>query len=484
MVSVAGGNPPPAATVPAFGWTPSQSAPQCATMTVPAFPTRIRALRVSVLAALAAAINGGGLGRAATAGPLPIGPATARLVSSPESGWPQFRGPRRDGISDERGLLPAWPEGGPKLLWSATGVGRGFSSPVIAGGRLFLTGDFDGEVRVQALDLAGRPLWSAANGPSWLNQYQGARASVAYSEGHVYHYSAHGRVTGFEAATGRQVWTVDLLQQFGGANITWGLSECLLVEGEVVYATAGGSQALLVALDKRTGAVRWQGAPLRDVGGNGEVENAGYVSPIRVDFAGRRLLIGCSLRHLYCADADTGALQWTRRLPTSYSVLAMMPVLVGDAVFMTAPFGPPGRLYQLVAPARPGEPVGVKDGWTTRLDTCQGGVVHVAGRLYGSYYPARQGWAALDAATGEVLYEAPELVKGSALWADQRLYALSEDGWMRLLEPTATRFEVRGQFRLPHTRGRDAWAHPVVCDGRLYLRYHDALYCHDVRDRR
>ncbi len=448
-------------------------------MMAPASPSRFRVSRLIFCSVLAAAAAGPDCTAAADRSPGEA--AGAVLVSSPQPGWPQFRGPRRDGISDERGLLPAWPEGGPPRLWSAAGLGRGFSSPVIAGGRIFVTGDFDGEVRVLALDLAGRPLWSAANGPAWLNQHPGARASVAYHEERVYHQSAHGRVACFEAATGRPIWTVDLLARFGGENITWGLSECLLVEDDRVYATAGGSEALLVALDARTGAVRWQSAPLRDLEGDGGVEPASYVSPIRVNFAGRRLLIGCSLRHLYCADADTGAIQWTRRRPTSYSVLAMMPVLIGDAVFMSAPHGPPGRLHRLVAPARPGDPIGVEDGWTARLDTCQGGVVHVGGRLYGSYYPARQGWAALDAATGEVRYEAPDFVKGAALWADGRLYALSEDGWLRLLEPTDTRFEVRGQFRLPGTKGRDAWAHPVILDGRLYLRYHDTLHCHDVR---
>lgn len=407
--------------------------------------------------------------------------AGAELIASTESGWPQFRGPRRDGICDERGLLQEWPEGGPRLLWSVAGLGRGFSSPVIVAGRLFITGDFGEETRVLAFDLAGQPLWSAKNGASWLNQYQGARASVAYRDGRVYHQNAHGRVVCLDAATGKEIWAVDLLAKFRGENITWGLSECLLVDGDVVYATAGGRDALLVALDRRTGGVRWRSEPLIDSEGVDAIENASYVSPILVSFAGRRLLFGCSLRHLYCADATTGKIQWTRRRPTSYGVLAMMPVLVGESVFMSAPHGPPGQLHRLVAPREPGGMVGVEDGWTTGLDTCQGGVVHVDGRLYGSYYPARQGWAALEAATGRVLYEAPELVKGAVLAADRRLYALSEDGWMRLLRAGETQFEVKGQFRLPQIRGRDAWAHPVIFDGRLYLRYHDTLYCHDVR---
>ena len=120
--------------------------------------------------------------------------AGAELVASAEPGWPQFRGPRRDGVSDERGLLGAWPEGGLRLLWKAEGLGKGFSSPVIAGGRLFITGDFGEEVRVLAFDLEGKPLWSARNGDAWLNQYQGARASVAARAGRVYHQNAHGRV--------------------------------------------------------------------------------------------------------------------------------------------------------------------------------------------------------------------------------------------------------------------------------------------------
>jgi outer membrane protein assembly factor BamB len=408
-------------------------------------------------------------------------PATAELIASAEKGWPQFRGPRRDGISDERGLLPSWPEGGPRLLWTATGLGRGFSSPVIAGGRLYITGDFGEELRVLAFDLAGRPLWSTKNGAAWLNQYQGARSSVAYVAERVYHQNAHGRVVCLEAASGREIWAVDLLARFRGDNITWGLSDCLLVDERAVYAAPGGRDALLVALDRMTGEVRWRSDPLFDSEGQDVVENASYVSPILVRFAGRRLLIGCSLRHLYCADADTGKLQWTRRRPTSYSVLAMTPVLVGDGVFMAAPHGPPGQFYRLVAPAVPGGLVGVADGWTARLDACQGGVVHVAGRLYGAYYPAKQGWVALEAATGRVLFEAPELVKGAGLFAENRLYALSEDGWMLLLDPTAAQFEVKGRFRLPGTRGRDAWAHPVILDGKLYLRYHDTLHCHDLR---
>jgi outer membrane protein assembly factor BamB len=405
----------------------------------------------------------------------------ASLIASAEPGWPQFRGPRRDGISDERGLLQTWPDGGPKALWRAAGAGRGFSSPIIAEGRLFVTGDIGEDHYILAYDLEGKQLWKIKSGAAWLNQYQGARASVTYSAGRLFHQNAHGRVVCLDAATGADVWSVNVLERYKGENITWGLSECLLVDERAVYVTPGGRDALIVALDKRNGRELWRSAPQLE-GESGEVaQGAGYAAPIMVRFAGRRLIIGCAAKSLFCVDADTGAIQWTRPRPTSYSVLAMSPVLAGDGVFMSAPFGPPGALHRLIAPKTPGDRVGVSDVWTTALDTAQGGVVYADGRLYGSYYPRRGGWAALDASTGQVLHENRELTKGSAIFADGRLYMLCEDGWMLLQEPRSTAFEEKGRFRMATPRDRDAWAHPVIHDGRLYLRYHDTLVCYDIR---
>ncbi len=407
---------------------------------------------------------------------------SARLVASVESGWPQFRGPKRDGVSVERGLLQAWPESGPVALWATTNLGRGFSSPVFSADRIFLTGDVGEELHLFAFDLAGRPLWTATNGSSWKNPYPGARATAAFNNGRVFLQNAHGRVASFDAVTGREVWAVGLLETFGGKNITWGLSECLLVDDKAVYAVAGGSNALVVALDKVTGRTLWKSAPLIDSGPEQSIDNASYVSPILVEYAGRRLLIGCSLRHLFAVDANDGRLLWTKRIPTTYNVLAMMPAFLGDGVFMTAPHGPPGRFYRFTPPTKPGGDPDVEEGWTSKLETCQASLVHVDGRLYGSFYQGRKGWAAVDAKTGETLYVEPEFVKGAGLWADSRLYAYSEDGWLRLLQPTVDKFEVRGHFRFTEARN-DAWAHPVILNGRLYIRYHEKLVCFDVKAR-
>jgi outer membrane protein assembly factor BamB len=403
------------------------------------------------------------------------------LVASPESGWPQFRGPRRDGICEERNLLPSWPEGGPKALWSAAGLGNGYSSPIISRGRIYITGDVGDELHIFALDLNGKHIWQTQNGAAWKEEYPGARASVTYHAGHIYHRNAHGRVACFNSKDGKEVWAVNVAEQFEGKNITWGLSECLLVEDDAVYVTAGGSGALIVALDPLNGQAIWKSKPLIDSEAEQSVEAPSYVSPILLNFAQRKVIIGCSLKHLYCADAATGKIEWTRRLPTRYSVLAMMPVFFGvNRVFITAPHGTGGRCFQLDAKL-PGAPIEVTDAWTSTLDTCQGGVVHANGKLFGSFYSDRKGWAAVDAKTGEILYTSSEFAKGAALFADGRLYALAEDGWMLLLEPTEKEFAVRGRFRLAEASRRDAWAHPVIYNGRMYVRYHDTLTCYGVK---
>jgi outer membrane protein assembly factor BamB len=414
--------------------------------------------------------------------------AAADLVTSPEEGWPQWRGPRRDGISHETGLLPRWPEGGPTPLWKTSGMGHGYSSPIITGGRIFLTGDLEEKVRIFALDLEGKLLWQAANGPDWKRPYPGARATLTYSEGRLYHLNAHGRLACFDAATGKEEWSLELFEEFGGRNITWALSECLLVDGQKLIVTPGGTQAVMAALDKKTGKTIWTAGPLRLGPADhpehqrlpspaGEVDNASYASPILFTLGGRRHIVSCSLRHVFGVDAETGELLWTRPLPTRYGVIAATPVLVGNAVFVTAPHGKGGHLYRL---HDDGDRVQVETLWNTTLDTCQGGVIHMDGALYGSFYDQR-GWGSVDAGTGKMRYQTDALAMGSAIFAEGLLYCLSQEGEMALLKPTADGFEFMGRFPLVTRRVTDAWAHPVILDGRLYLRYHDTLYCFDIR---
>jgi outer membrane protein assembly factor BamB len=220
---------------------------------------------------------------------MPAATATAGdgLIASPEPDWPQWRGPRRDGISDEKGLLSSWPEGGPKLLWKIDGLGRGWSSPIIVGQRLYITGDVGDDLVVFAFDRNGNPLWQQKNGRAWKGPYPGARACCAFSQGQLYHMNAHGRVTCLNAASGKELWAVDTLERFSAKNITWALSECLLVDGPRVIVTPGGKKALMAALDKRDGRTVWTTKPLDE-------DCASHCSPILFRYAGRRLITNCS----------------------------------------------------------------------------------------------------------------------------------------------------------------------------------------------
>jgi hypothetical protein len=414
----------------------------------------------------------------------------ARIVPSPESGWPQWRGRRRDGISDETKLLHRWPEGGPRLLWQTEGLGRGYSAPIITGGRIYVTGDVMEQLCVFALDLEGRRVWQATNGRAWEGAYPGARASCTYSEERLFHLNAHGRVACLDAGTGREVWAADVAERYGAKVNTWAYSENLLVDGAVVVATPGGSKALMVALDKKTGTTVWASEPLR-LGKSddpahqrlaeppGEPDNASYASPILFTLGGRRHLVNCSQRHLFGADADTGRLLWSRPMPTPYLVIAVTPVLVGDGVYVTAPDAELRGLYRLSCEA---SGVHVEHVWTGALDTCHGGLVFADGKLFGSFYRSKT-WACLDARSGETQAQVKGLAKGSVLYADGRFYCLSEEGEMALLEPTSRGFDVVGRFRLVPGPKTDVWTHPVILDGRLYLRFHETLFCYDIRQR-
>ncbi len=221
------------------------------------------------------------------------------LVASKEAGWPQWRGPRRDGISDEKGLLQAWPEGGPKLVWKIGGLGQGWSCPIVTGGSIYITGDVGEDLVVFAFDPEGKPRWKAVNGRSWTGQYPGSRGACVYDGGALYHLNAHGRVACLDTRTGRETWAVDVLERFDGAGILWGLSECLLVDGPRVIVTPGGKKGAMAALDRKTGETLWASDPI-------EGNSAGYGSPILFELGGRRYLVSCPSKHAFGVEADTG----------------------------------------------------------------------------------------------------------------------------------------------------------------------------------
>ncbi len=406
---------------------------------------------------------------AAVTAPPAAAQETEGMIASPEPGWPQWRGPRRDGISGEKGLLQSWPEEGPKLLWKTAALGRGWSSPIVVGERLYVTGDEGDDMALYAFDLEGGLRWRATNGLSWKGPYPGARACFAFSEGRLYHMNAHGRVACLEASSGTELWAINVLERFEGKNISWAMSECLLVDGPRLIVTPGGRKALMAALDKSDGRTLWATEPL-------EGELATYSSPILFRHAGRRLLASCSSSRGFGVDADTGKLLWTVPLENRFGVNASTPAFGGGRVhYATAYFD--GGCYRLAEDGR------AEFAWTTPLDTCTGSFVLVDGVLYGGGYKKFRSWIGVDWASGGTRGALKELTTGAAIYADGRLHCITDDGQAALVTPVSGGFRIAGRFRLVPEKVKDAWAHPVLLDGRLYLRYHDTLWCYDVRAR-
>lgn len=393
------------------------------------------------------------------------------LIASSEPDWPQWRGPRRDGVSDERGLLRQWPDAGPPLLWKIDGLGTGWSSPIVVGDRVYVTGDVDGALLVFALDDKGRELWRAANGRSWDGPYPGARACPAYADGRLYHLNAHGRLACFDATDGRELWSADVLERFEGRAITWGLSECVLVDGPRVIVTPGGRKALMAALDRRDGRTLWTTPALGD-------DRASHASPILLNHFDRRLIVQCSSHHGLGVDAETGQLLWTVPLRNRYGVNTATPAYAAGCVYYVTPYGEEGRCYRLEAAAGGG--IDARQLWACPLDTVTGSSIVIDGALYAGGYKRSKWWFALDWATGQTRSESKDFTTGAAVYADGRLYVFDERGAVGLIDPGPERMTTVGRFQLLGPGVRDAWAHPVVCRGRLYLRHHDALWCFDV----
>ncbi len=242
------------------------------------------------------------------------------------------------------------------------------------------------------------------------------------------------------------------------------------MDGARVIVTPGGTKALMAALDKLDGHPLWTTTGMAG-------EGTSYSSPILFQWAGRRCIANCSSAHGFAADADTGRLLWTVPLRNQFGVNTSTPIYGQSRIFFVTPYGERGRCYQLTA----GD-AGVNSqlAWESSLDTVTGAGVLVHGTLYAAGYRDAKWWSGIDWQSGETRCELKDLTTGAAIWAEGHLYCLDEQGNVGLLKTGAAALEVAGRLRLVSERIRDAWAHPVLQDGRLYLRYHDRLHCYDV----
>jgi len=399
--------------------------------------------------------------------------------------WPQFRGPQRDGRSGETGLLKRWPDGGPKLLWKIEGLGKGYSTVSIAGGRIFTMGDLKREgselQRIIALDLKTRKeLWTTPVGP---RHPSGPRCTPTLGGELVYAVGTSGDLVCAEAATGKVVWRRNFEKDFGGRMMSmWKFSESPLVDGEKLVCTPGGKDAAIVALNRKTGELIWEcGIP--EIGDRGK-DGAGYSSIVISEACGVRQYVQIMGRGAVSVAADDGRFLWGYNKIANGTANIPNPQVRGDRVFVTTNYDSGSALLKL---SRDGDAVNVEEIYylgPKQFQNHHGGVVLVGDHVYGGHGGNRGTPVCLELLTGKIAWKAEAPAKGSAavLYADGHLLFRYDSGPVFLVEATPEAFKVKGRLDPPTGKG-PAWPHPVIHDGKLYLRHNNLLMCYELREK-
>ena len=397
--------------------------------------------------------------------------------------WPQWRGPDRSGVSNERGLLKQWPAGGPKLLWQVNDLGDGFSTPVVVGSRIYMMSNrgLDNEY-VQAISASdGKVIWTTRVGnvgnPDQNPSYPKARSTPTIDGDLLYTLGSDGDLACVETKTGKIRWTKNLRKEFEGKPGEWAYAESPLVDGNVVIITPGGPTATLAALNKKTGAVIWKSAV---PGGDA----AGYASAIIVQAAGRKQYVQLLAKGLVGVDAKTGQFLWRYADVAKGPAQYFTPVARGEYVYGGA-LGVGGGMVHLEAN---GEGVTAKQVYFARgLPNGVGGAVIVGDHLFGT--EVGQKLVAVDFATGKVKWQQENFGWASVAAADGMLYLHLVDGGWVLAEASPEAYREKGRFTPPsppkHAKNGDfaeaAFAYPVIANGRLYIRDLGTLWAYDIK---
>jgi outer membrane protein assembly factor BamB len=397
--------------------------------------------------------------------------------------WPQWQGPDRNAMSQETGFLQAWTPEGPPLSWKVDGLGWGYSTPSVAAGRILGMSHRGKDEVVWAISEAdGSPLWTTSLGPT-LDQEapqgkEGSGSTPTVDGEHLYVQGLAGNVACLRVEDGKIVWQRSLQKDFGAPLPTWSFRESPLVDGDNVVVTPGGPEATLVALDKRTGETIWESLVPDSPG-------PAYSSAIAIDFDGQRQYVQFTAKGVVGVAASDGAFLWRYDAPANpHGINISTPLHDRGRVFAASAYGNGGGLVKLSRGADGG--IEAEEVYfTNKMKNHHGGMILFEGVLYGANGGNAGGYLlALDFETGEVFWDqrgggrlAP---KGSVAFADGRLYYRLENGTMLLIEPSTEEYLERGRFEQPHRSDQPAWAHPVIANGKLYLRDQDVLLAYDI----
>lgn len=396
--------------------------------------------------------------------------------------WPKFRGAKQDGISPEVGVLREWPAGGPKLLWTYDEAGAGYTSCSIVGGVLFTLGTRGDKLMAMALNAEkGAELWTSELGVDDQEAYmagwgQGPRGTPTYDDGKLYILGPKGDLYCVDAKGGKVLWSQDLRKDYSGEGGKWGYSESPLVDENRVVVAPGGDKASIVALDKNSGMPLWQSG----IKGAGQAE---YATIVAAELDGRPQYVKLFQQLLVGVNPSDGQLLWQSDWPGGRTAVIPTPIVEGSHVYITSGYGAGSKLVEV-------EGGKATDVWSSKeMKNHHGGVIKIGDYLYG--FSDGAGLICQSWKTGDLVWnekgEQGELQKGSVHAVDGLLICVNErDGMVSLVEANPEKFVKKGQFKLePQSRIRSPkgmiWTHPLVLNGKLYLRDQEYIHCYDVK---
>jgi len=382
--------------------------------------------------------------------------------------WPQFRGPSRDGISPEKGLLQSWPDGGPKVVWRNDELGYGWSSVAVVEGIVYTSGVIEDILTVTSLDSSGKVRWQQPLEPATKGEgYKGSRSTPTIDGDRLYILSGEGTLYCLKTTSGQEVWSVNLVARYGPGKPKWSMAESVLIDGNKVIC-APGARASMVALDKMTGEEIWAAEPVDP--------KTGYASAMLIEHGGIRQVITFSAKSVFGVNADTGELLWTERRPHQRwgDVNATSVVFDNGMLYVTSGYSAGSVGYKLSVS---GKKVSVERVWESKLlDEHHGGVVLLYGRVIGVGHESR-GLTALDLKTGRDIYRVRDFREASVIYADGRLICQGHRGTISLVDPATG--DVISSFKMQNRK--KVWAMPAISDGLLYIRNGSELTCYDIR---
>jgi outer membrane protein assembly factor BamB len=413
-------------------------------------------------------------------GPLPE-PARTMALTMPEQpvpgDWPQWRGPNRDGVSTATGLLQDWPAAGPKLLWTFDAAGIGYSAPAVVGAKVFILGARGDAEYVHVLDAqTGKQLGEAIIGHRLKNNWgDGPRGTPTIDGTRLYAIGGIGDLACVELATGAVLWRKNIYHDLGSRLPYWGCGESPLIDGDMLLCTPGEGQGAVAALNKLSGEPLWRSS--------GFTDNTAYSSLVIGEAGGVRQYVQMTFQSVAGVAADDGRLLW--RFPRDGREAPIpTPIVRDNFVYVTSGYAVGCNLLELSVN---GGSFNCRDVYANKImTTLHGGVVLVGEHLYG--YSDNKGWMCQDFHTGkEVWSEKRKLGKGSLIYADGRLYCYTEnDGTLCLVEASPKGWKEHGRLTIPRqtTNPRKEgkiWTHPVIAEGKLWLRDQELLFCYDVK---